>query len=269
MKSIVPIFSFAGACPKRSRRKVDPLGTMKRLLALAFFLPALADVRGDLIIQQRVEGAGQNGTVTTLRLKGNKLRVDITTRAGLVSSVMDMDTGDSMMLMHGQKLVTKVSGAKTKETIEALKKDVGKVAESNAVKIEATGRKEKVGEFNTEVFTWSGANGVQTMWVTKDLPNYAKVKEQFDRISKSATAELQKGMAPDMSALPGVVVKTELERAGQKFTSTVLSVKEEEQNAALFEAPTDYRDTAKRAKPEPVPPAPEAPPAAEPVPQAK
>ena len=224
---------------------------MKRIIALISLLPTLSEARGDLVIEQRIEGAGQRGTVTTLRVKGSKLRVDIASRAGPVSSTMDMDNGESMTLMHAQKLVTKLSGAKTNENIEALRKDVGKVAESQPGKPEATGRTEKVGEFNAEIFTWKGANGVQTMWVTKDLPNLAKVKEQFDRIAKSPTADLQRGIAPDMSTLPGMVVKTELERGGQKFTSTVLSVKEEEQNPALFEAPADYRDTAKPTKSDP------------------
>lgn len=237
-------------------RKLTLLPTMKMLPALtALFAIAAAAARADLIIQQRIEGAGQTGTITTLRVKQMKLRVDLASRAGPVSSVVDMATGDSMTLMHGQKLVTKISAEKTRETIEALKKSVGKVAESVPVKPESTGRKEKIGEFNTEIFTWEGANGVQTMWVTKDLPNLAKVKEQFDRISKSATSDLQRGLAPDMSTLPGMVVKTELERAGQKFTSTVLSVKEEELNPALFEAPVDYRDTANRAKSDEAPPA--------------
>ena len=229
---------------------------MKPIPILAALLAALGCARADLVIQQRIEGAGQNGTVTTLRLKGNKLRVDIASRAGPVSSVMDMDTGDSMTLMHGQKLVRRMGGAQTKETIEDLKKKAGKVPDPAVAKPEATGRKEKVGEFNTEVFTWKGANGVQTMWVTKDLPNYAKVKAQFDLISKSPTASQQRGLAPDMTTLPGVVVKTELDKAGQKFTSTVLSVKEEELNPALFEAPPDYRDAEKRGKPDA--PAPEA-----------
>ena len=226
---------------------------MKRILALPALLTALGCARADLVIQQRIEGAGQNGTVTTLRLKGSKLRVDIASRAGPVSSVMDMDTGDSMTLMHGQKLVTRMSSAQTKETIEGLKKKAGKFPEPGQGRPEATGRREKVGEFNTEVFTWKGTDGVQTMWVTKDLPNYAKVKAQFDQLSKSATADLQRGIAPDTTTLPGVVVKTELERAGQKFTSTVLSVKEEELNPALFEAPADYRDTVKRGKPDALP----------------
>ncbi len=236
---------------------------MKRIIPLAATIFTLAEARGDLVIQQQIEGAGQKGTVTTLRVKGAKLRVDVASRVGSVSSVMDMDTGESMTLMHGQKLVTKISAEKTKENIEALRKDAGKAGESQPAKPEATGRKEKVGEFNTEIFTWKGANGVQTMWVTKDLPNLAKVKEQFDRIAKSATADLQRGIAPDMSTLPGMVVKTELERRGQKFTSTVLSVKEEEQDPALFEAPPDYRDAAKPTKSE-TPPATE-PPAEEPA----
>jgi Domain of unknown function (DUF4412) len=237
---------------------------MKRSIAVAAFLSMLASARGDLVIQQKIEGGGQNGTVTTLRLKNNKLRVDIASRAGPVSSIMDMDTGESFTLMHGQKLFTKLDSAKTKEAIEALKKKAGREATGEVVKSEATGKKERVGEFNTEVFTWKGANGTQTMWVTKDLPNYAKVKEQFDRLSKSPVAAAQKGIAPDMTVLPGVVVKTELETSGQKFTSTVLSVKEEEINPALFEVPSDYRDSAMRGKPDPAPtPTPE--PAPEPA----
>ena len=93
--------------------------------------------------------------------------------------------------------------------------------------------------------------------MTKDLPNYAKVKEQFDRIAKAAPAAWPREVAPEVTTLPGVVVKTELERAGRKFTATILSVKEEEQSPALFEAPADYRESEKRLKPNaPAPPEP-------------
>ena len=224
---------------------------MKRHLVLAFLLPVLHDATADLVLAQRIEGTGQTGTTATLRLKGSKLRVDLETRAGPVSSVMDLDTGDSVRLMHDQKVWTRLSGAQAKEATDFLRKEAGKNAETHLGKPEAAGRKEKIGEFNTEVFTWNGANGVQTIWVTKDLPNYAKVKEQFDRISKSAS--------PDLTSLPGVVVKTELERAGKKFTATVFSVKDEEQNPALFEAPPDYRESEKRVKPNAAPPAEPAP----------
>lgn len=224
---------------------------MKRLLVLAFFLPILHRAIADLVVGQRIEETGQTGTTATLRLKGNKLRVDLETPTGPVSSVMDLDTGDSVRLMHDQKVMTRLSGAQAKETIDFLRKEAGKKTETRSGKPEAAGRKERIGEFLTEVFTWNGANGVQTIWVTKELPNYAKVKEQFDRISKSAS--------PELTSLPGVVVKTEVEREGKKFTATVLSVKEEEQNPALFEPPPDYRESEKRVKPNTAPPAEPAP----------
>ena len=51
-------------------------------------------------------------------------------------------------------------------------------------------------------------------------------------------------MTPDVP-LPGVIVKTEIAAAGKTFTSTIVSVEEEELDAALFEAPPDYRETTK------------------------
>ena len=229
---------------------------MQRLLVLVALFPVLQEARADLVLAQRIEGNGKDAAMTTLRLKGSKVRVDLETPTGPVSSVLDLETGESMTLRHDQKVVTKLTGAQTRETIEAMRKEAGKKPETHVGKPEAAGRREKIGEFNTEVFTWNGVNGVQTIWVTKDLPNYAKVKEQFDRIAKAAPAAWPREVAPEVTTLPGVVVKTELERAGRKFTATILSVKEEEQSPALFEAPADYR-SEKRLKPNaPAPPEP-------------
>ena len=228
---------------------------MQRLLILAVLSSTLPAAHADLVLVQRIEGTSQNGTMTTLRLKGSKLRVDLASRAGPVSFVMDLETGGALTLRHDEKVMTRVSGAQAKESSEALRKEAGKKPETGAGKPEAAGRREKIGEFNTEVFTWNGVNGRQTIWVTKDLPNYAKVKEQCDRLSKSAFANVLQGAGPDLTALPGVVVKTELEREGKKFTMTVLSVKDEEQNPAHFEASPDYRELEKRAKPKATPPA--------------
>ena len=51
-------------------------------------------------------------------------------------------------------------------------------------------------------------------------------------------------MQPDFSTLPGMVVKTVAETAGMKMTSTLVSVKPEPVDAALFEAPKDYQSMA-------------------------
>ena len=229
---------------------------MKRSLALLAFLIVRTSAPADLVIEQKLESPGQSATMTTLKMKGTRLRVDVQSPAGAVSSIMDIDTGDSLTLMHAQKSALRMSGAQTKEMIETMRKKTGPAAEVAPAKPEATGRTEKVGDYNTEVFTWKTVNGVQTLWVTKDLPDFAKVKEQFDKLSKSSAANAQKGLTLDTAALPGVVVKTEMDAPGKKFTSTILSVKEEEIDATVFDAPADYKETAKPELPAPPPAAP-------------
>ena len=217
---------------------------MKSRFAVITFFAALAITRADLVVMQMFESENVKGTVATLQLKGSKLRVDVPSRAGLLSSIVNMDTGDSLTLMHGQKWVMKRSGAMTKETIDNLRKKGGKTIAGDASKTAAAGRKEKVGEFTADVFTWKGGNGLQTIWVTQDLPNYPSIKERLDRLWKSGNVDLPKGIAPDFTTLPGIVVKTEVVTNGKIFTSTILSVKEEDIDPALFEAPPDYRDPA-------------------------
>ncbi len=218
---------------------------MESRFAVVTFFAALTIARADLVVLQKFESENEKGTVATLQLKGSKLRVDVPSRAGLLSAIVDMDNGDSLTLMHGQKWVLKRSGAMTKVTIEVLRNKGGRTIAGDASKTVAVGRKEKVGEFTADVFTWKGGNGLQTIWVTQDLPDYPRVKEQFDRLWKSASADLPKGIIPDIATLPGIVVKTEVATNGKKYTATVLSVKEEDIDPARFEAPPDYRDPAK------------------------
>ena len=227
-----------------------PRRAMKRTLISVAFLIALTASRADLVIDQKIEGAGQNGAMMILKIRNSKLRVDVQTPAGAVSSIIDLDSGESLTLTHAQKTALKMSAAQTKGTLDAIRMKEG-TADVAKTKPEATGRMEKLGAWNTEVFTSKIANGVQTLWVTKDLPNFAEVKEQLDKLNKWSAPPVQKGASPDTTWLPGVVVKTETEASGQKHTSTVLSVKEEDLDAALFDVPEDYRTTTIAGPPPP------------------
>ena len=224
---------------------------MKRsLLPLALFL-TVAAARADLVIEQKIESALQSGPMT-MKVKGEKARVDITGGPmGAISSIVDLTSGDATTLMHGSKMVMKVSGAQTKQMMEMMKKQFGGDTSGNAAPAapKATGKKEKVGDYNAEVYTWTGNGGTHTMWITKDIPNYEKLKVQLDKLNKSPIAGIAGGMAPDMSSLPGVVVKSEMEMAGQKFAMSLVSVKEEPVDAALFEVPKDYKEMAQPALP--------------------
>jgi hypothetical protein len=58
---------------------------------------------------------------------------------------------------------------------------------------------------------------------------------------------MSKDTSPDVGALPGMVVKTQMEMNGQKVTSSLVSVKEESVDASIFEAPKDYHEMAQPA----------------------
>jgi hypothetical protein len=167
-----------------------------------------------------------------------------------VSSIMDLSTGDSVTLMHAQKMAMKVSGAQTKQMMEMMKKQTGVGdGKTDAPKPTATGKTEKVGAFNAEIYTWAGNGMTQTLWVSKDFPDFAKIKPQLDKVNQSAAGGMARGMAPDQSTLPGMVVKSQMEMAGMKITTTILSVKEEPVDAAVFEAPKDYKEMAQPTLP--------------------
>ena len=161
---------------------------MKRGLALLASLAALACARADLVIEQKIESADQIASMNILKMKGTKLRVDVRNAAGAVSPIVDLETGESLTLIHAAKLALKRSAAETKETLDALRKLAGAGGNSEPVKSSATGRREKVGEWNAEVFTTKDGAGPRTLWVTSDLPNWVKVKAHFDKIGKLPVA---------------------------------------------------------------------------------
>ncbi|MGB7768091.1 MAG: DUF4412 domain-containing protein [Verrucomicrobiia bacterium] len=220
---------------------------MKRILILSGLAFSLVAARADLVLKQNIESAMLNGTVTT-QIKGNKIRVDMpATSQGAMSTIMDLNSGDSITLLHPQKIAMKVPGAEIKQMAENMKKArMGDETNAPPPKFHDTGKAEKVGGYDAEIYTWSSPDGAsQTVWVAKNFPNYAKIKIQMDKLNDSPVAQISKGTAPDVNTLPGMVVKTEMEMNGQKVTSTLVSVTEQPVDASIFETPKDYQDMAR------------------------
>jgi Domain of unknown function (DUF4412) len=219
---------------------------MKRILILLGLAFGLVAAHADLVLKQNIESAMLNGTITT-QIKGNKIRVDIpSSPQGSMSTIMDLSSGDSVTLLHQQKAAMKVSGAEIKQMAENMKQ-TRVSAETNAAppKFQDTGKTEKVGGYDTKIYTWSSPDGAtQTVWVAKNFPDYAQIKTQMDELNNSPVAQLTKGSAPDVSTLPGMVVKTQMEMNGQKVTSTLVSAKEEPVDASIFQTPKDYQEMA-------------------------
>ena len=217
---------------------------MKQLVISLGLAWAVVAARGDLVLQQNVESAMISGTITT-QIKGDKIRVDMpSSPQGAMSTIMDLNSGDSTTLLHDQKTAMKVPGAQIKQMAEAMKKSRAS-AGTNAepLKFQDTGKTEKVGDYNAEIYTWSSADGAhQTVWVARDFPDYSKIKVQMDKLNNSPVAQMSKGAAPDVSTLPGMVVKTQMEVSGQKITSTLVSVKESPVDDSVFVTPKGYQE---------------------------
>lgn len=217
---------------------------MKHLpLVLTLALIAAAG-RADLIVEQKIESQMQNGNIT-IKTKGDNVRIDMPTGPmGAMSVIMNVDTGDSVNLIHTQKMAMKVSGAQTKAMMEAMKKQTPGADAGAGPKLTPTGKTEKVGEHTAEIYTWASGGGTQTLWIAKDFPNFADFKDELVKLNKAAAAGIAKDMQPDFSTLPGMVVKTVADAGGMKMTSTLVSVKQAPVDAALFEAPKDYQNMA-------------------------
>ena len=211
-------------------------------LALVF---AVGTARADFVIKQKVESPMMSGEVT-MQIKGDKVRTDMPfglMGMGSMSTIADLNTGDTVMLMHKHKAAAKISGAQLKEQMAAVKKQVEKAAVAGAAKPQATGKTEKVGDYNSEIYTWASTNGMKmTLWVAKDFPNYKQIQEQLKKLSELSPFGMGKSMGPDENTLPGMVVKREMESLGQKITTTLISAKEEPVDLAVFEVPKDYTD---------------------------
>ena len=142
---------------------------------LAALLLIAAPLRADLVIVQHVDGSGQSGD-QTIKIKGDKSRTDL---AQQISMITNGASGELVTLMHAQKAFMKTSAAQTKAMMEQMKK-----LQPNAEppKLTTTGKKEKVGNYDCEVFTSNfGAISV-TYWIAKDFPNYKAVLEQMEKM---------------------------------------------------------------------------------------
>jgi hypothetical protein len=225
---------------------------MKRTLAFLTLISAIVAARADFVIQQKMEGDLQNGDMT-MKIKGDKISVDTAAGPmGNMSTIMDLGAGDSTTLLHQQKIAMKISPVQMQGMMQQMKGRLNS-SDTNAAppKLQDTGKTETVGGYAAEIYTWTNnnSNSGGTVWVAKNFPNYAEIKTQLDKLNKSPMGQMSKGMAPDMSALPGMVVKTKAEVQGQEITMTLISAQEEPVDASVFEIPKDYQEMNAPAMP--------------------
>ncbi len=194
-------------------------------------------LRADLVIQQHVDGGGQQGAMV-LKIKGGKARADL---AQPVSVITDTGTGDTIVLSHNRKTYTRIPAARAKALAEQLLKARNA---SEPPKLEATGKKETVSGHETEIFNWSVGTLKMKFWVAKDYPNGAALQRQLDQLQMGGLSSVAASMMPKASALPGLRLRTELDLPNTKVTYTIVSIKEESVDDAAFEPPKEYTELA-------------------------
>jgi hypothetical protein len=211
------------------------------LSILAISLLLAAPAFADWVIESKIESPQINSNMVT-KIKGDKIRADMTGPMGAMSSIIDTTSGDSTQLIHAQKMAMKISAAQLKQTAEMAKQMAGLTGKaSTTAKLQATGQKEKVGGYDCEIWSYDDGALKAKYWVAKSHPQAAALKD-MEKKMRASMATMQ--MGPDTSVLPGPAIKTETTAAGITSTMTVTSVKEQTLAASDFEVPSDYQSMA-------------------------
>ncbi len=204
-------------------------GLMKNtLLTLALLATA---ARADITLVQDTLLNGVSSR-STMWIKGDKVRTDNDTTS---SVIMDTATGEMTTLVHEQKMIIRTN---TKE-LAALAAQAGAAAanqELPATQITATGERETVEGYDCEIYLSENQGMTVKMWVTKDYPNQAKLREEMKVLAKLAAPN-----APKQPDVPGIAVKTEFEQQGLKFTTKLISLSCDSVDEARFAIPEGYK----------------------------
>jgi hypothetical protein len=211
----------------------DYRADMKRIF-ISLALVCAAGVRADLVTQQQITATNFNGVIA-IKIKGTKIRTDMYAgQPQAYSKIMDLNTGDTVILMHGQKMFLKTPG-----TLMNQARPAGTASRAPATR--PTGKTQKVGNYDTELYTWTNSRSITgTIWVAKNYPDYARIRADYAVLDKTGGADTD--MTPALSALPGMVVRSQVNGGGQTITLALISAKEEPLDASLFGVPRDYKE---------------------------
>jgi hypothetical protein len=199
-------------------------------------LMTVTAARADLVLVQKVEGGGQSGE-QTIKVKDGKSRADLGQSLSLIT---DGATGDAYTLKHTERTFMKIPATQSQAMLEELRKKRG---DAPAPELKPTGKKEKVGDYECEIFKTDLGGLAVTYWIAPTFPNYAAIQTQLSAVQKSSLALASQGLMPDSAAFPGMTMKTELELSGKKVTTTTISVKEMPVPASAFVVPAGYKET--------------------------
>jgi len=230
--------------PARSIALPDGCARVRKFIFLsAAFFASIVLARADLIMEE--QSSDTNATThTTLKLHANKMRLDQQADHGSgFSVIIDLGTRDSITLMPKDKMFLIRAGVEIQQQMETERKvSHGTNAMDNPpARAVDTGKTAKVGGYDTEIYTWSGVNGLtETLWVATNFPDYEAIRTELAKLDRFDASGPHQGAQPVLGILPGMVVKTEKMTGSHDVTVTLLSAKIAPVDATIFELPADY-----------------------------
>lgn len=201
------------------------------------FISTLA-LHADLILEQQSTDADHTER-TSLKIHNDKMRMD--EPGEYFSVIVDLKTRDSISLFTNIKKYLKRSGTEIRQQMEKDKQASTNDLTAPPAPAVDTGKSAIVNGLNTEIYTWMGANGlVETLWVATNFPNYDTIKPELVKLDKFNVTGPHPNAQPQLSRLPGLVLKSESLLKGHKTTTTLVTIKMEPVAPSLFELPQDY-----------------------------
>lgn len=207
------------------------------LFGAAFSLLAVLRAAGDMKIMETVETSNGVKRQCVMTMKGDKARLVM---QGIPTWVyLDLVTGDAVAVNDTSKTYTKVPVEATKQHIDDLKQSKG-IAGATPQPLTDTGRKERIGDFDTEVYTRDTLTGGKvTIWVCKAAPNVKSLHEQVEKL-RSFISKIVPGY---LQAIPdGIAMKTVSEESGETMTVTVTSMSYAPVRDIEILIPSDYKE---------------------------
>jgi len=195
-------------------------------------------VQADLTLVQKVEGGGGPGGDVTVRIKGDKARIDVSPQ---ITTIVDGKTGEVLTLMKDQKAVVRISADKMKAAADMINKFADKKALTTPPKPKPTGRKEVVNGYEAEEYTVETPLFKAAYWLAPSYPNGAAILKQLQAV-KSDFWNSAKTNVPDYREFPALPIKTIMDLGTSKMTTALVSAKDDPLADSDFAVPGDFHE---------------------------
>lgn len=206
--------------------------------ALVFTLCLAGSTRADLTLVQKVEGAGQGANEMTIKIKGDKARIDASPK---LTTIIDSKTGEIVNLMNDHKTVMRISADKMRAAADMIGKFNAKAANGGKGKLTPTGKREKVAGYDAEEYVYEMPNFKATYWIAPSYPDGAAILKELQSLS-SELWQTNSFRLPDYRDFPGLPVKTVVAAGDTNVTTTLVSVSKAPVDDAQFMVPKDFKE---------------------------